>query len=59
MRRSGVRRMRDLDQMAAKLLQAARKLPPGQARQDALKEVGKLRARIDVLRQKTELSVGK
>jgi hypothetical protein len=38
--------MQDLDTMAAKLLETARKLPPGPVRHDVLKEIGKFRVRI-------------
>jgi hypothetical protein len=36
----------ELEAMAAKLLEAACNLPPGETRQGALKEIGRLRARI-------------
>jgi hypothetical protein len=36
----------ELEDMSAKLLDAARKLPPGQDRYNALQEVGRFRARI-------------
>ncbi|MDQ1387459.1 MAG: hypothetical protein QOF56_913 [Acidobacteriaceae bacterium] len=35
-----------LDQIAAKLLQTANKLPPGPERHDLLKEVGKIRSQL-------------
>ena len=35
----------DLEEIAAKLLETARKLPPGQDRHNALQEVGRFRAR--------------
>jgi hypothetical protein len=38
--------------MAAELLKTARKLPPGPARHDLLKEIGKFRARIIALKAK-------
>jgi hypothetical protein len=34
------KQLQDLEQLAAELLEAARKLPPGPDRQDALKRVG-------------------
>ena len=34
----------DLEEIAAKLLETARKLPPGQDRHNALQEVGRFRA---------------
>ena len=37
--------MEELEKMAAQLMAAVRKLPPGQQRQDALREVGRLRSR--------------
>lgn len=36
----------DLEEIAAKLLETARKLPPGQDRHNALQEIGRFRARI-------------
>ena len=36
----------DLEKMAALLMTAVRNLPPGQQRQDAMKEVGRLRNRM-------------
>ena len=38
--------------MAAKLLETARKLPPGLVRHDVLKEIGKFRVRIAALKAK-------
>jgi hypothetical protein len=38
--------VQDLEELAAKLLEAARKLPPGSARHDSLKEIGRLRAQL-------------
>jgi hypothetical protein len=38
--------MQDLEELGAKLLEAARKLPRGPARHDALKEIGRLRAQL-------------
>ena len=45
---------RDLEEIAAKLLQAARKLPPGPDRQSILKEIRKFRARITALMAKAK-----
>ena len=42
--------MLDLEELAAKLLETARKLPPGAVRHDSLKEIGRLRAQIAALR---------
>jgi hypothetical protein len=39
-------RLKELEEMVAKLLEIARKLPPGQDRINALQEIGKFRARI-------------
>ena len=39
----------ELEAMASKLLEAACKLPPGETRHGVLKEIGRLRARIDRL----------
>jgi hypothetical protein len=36
----------DLEKIIAKLLAAARKLPPGEIRHDILKEIGQFRVRI-------------
>ena len=36
----------DLEKLAAKLSEAARKLPPGSERHDILKEIGRLRSLI-------------
>ena len=44
--------MQDLEAMAAKLLENARKLPAGPIRRDILKEIGKFRARINALKAK-------
>jgi DNA-directed RNA polymerase alpha subunit len=41
-----VAKLEELAEMAAKLLETARKLPPGQDRHNALQEVGRLRVRI-------------
>jgi hypothetical protein len=41
--------MQDLEDLAAKLLETARKLPPGAVRHDSLKEIGRLRAQITAL----------
>ena len=41
--------MEELEKMAAQLMAAVRKLPPGQQRQDALREIGKLRSRMYAL----------
>jgi hypothetical protein len=38
--------MQDLEKMAAKLVDTVRKLPPGSERNEFLKEIGKIRARI-------------
>jgi len=43
--------MEDLEKMAAQLMAAVRKLPPGQQRQDALREIGRLRSRMVALRR--------
>ena len=39
--------MQELEKTLAELLEAARKLPPGDERQNILKEIGRLRARFD------------
>jgi len=43
--------MEELEKMAAQLMAAVRKLPPGQQRQDALREIGRLRSRMYALLQ--------
>jgi hypothetical protein len=44
-----LKEMQALEELAAKLLKAARKLPPGSERQGILKEIGKFRLRITAL----------
>jgi hypothetical protein len=44
-------RLQELEEMAAKLLETARKLPPGADYQNALQEIGRFLARIDVLKE--------
>ena len=44
--------MQDLEAIAAKLLETARKLPAGPVRHDVLKQIGKFRARITALKVK-------
>jgi len=41
-----VERLNELKEMAAKLLETARGLPPGQDRDNALREIARFRARI-------------
>ena len=50
--------MQELEAMAAKLLETARKLPPGPVRHDILKEIGKFRARIAALKAKENVLSG-
>jgi hypothetical protein len=50
--------MQELEAMAAKLLETARKLPPGPVRHDILKEIGKFRARIAALKAKGNILSG-
>ena len=45
---------RDLEEIAAKLLQAARKLPLGPDRQSILKEIREFRVRITALKAKAK-----
>jgi hypothetical protein len=42
-------RLKELEEMAAKLLATARELPPGQERYNALREVGRFHVRIAAL----------
>ena len=39
--------MHELEKIITDLLEAARKLPPGDERQNILKEIGRLRVRLD------------
>jgi hypothetical protein len=43
----------DLEKTAAELMVAVRQLAPGQERQDALKEIGKLRSRMHQLLERS------
>jgi hypothetical protein len=52
-------KLQELEEMAAKLLASARKLPPGQDRHNALEEVGRFRARIAGLRRADLRSAGR
>jgi hypothetical protein len=45
--RSSMNAIRDLEQMLARLLEAARKLPAGENRCSTLKEIGRFRVRLD------------
>ena len=47
-------KMHDLEEMAAKLLETAGKLPPGPERHELLKEIGTFRARIAIITAKQE-----
>jgi hypothetical protein len=47
-------KMQDLENMAAKLLESARKLPSGPERRELLKEIGIFRARIAAIVAKRE-----
>jgi hypothetical protein len=44
--------MQDLEDMLAKLLEAARQLPPGTERHAILKQIGRFRARLDMIAAK-------
>jgi hypothetical protein len=48
--------MEDLDKIAAQLTAAVRKMPPGHRRQDALREIGRLRSRMRALLRSTAKS---
>jgi hypothetical protein len=39
-------KLKELEEMAEKLLETARKLPPGQDRHNEFQEIGRIRARI-------------
>jgi hypothetical protein len=47
--------MEELAKLAAQLLAAVRDMPPGQKRQDALKEIGKLQVQLNGLQDKNRL----
>ena len=47
-----LKEMQELEEIAAKLLKTARKLPPGSERHGILKEIGKFRVRITALKAK-------
>ena len=44
--------MHDLEKKLAKLLEDARKLPPGQERHELLKEIGRFRLKLDALKKR-------
>jgi len=46
-----IKKLQDLEELAADLLEAARKLPPGPDRQDALKQVGSFVTQIACLQR--------
>jgi hypothetical protein len=41
--------MDELEKLVAHLMSAVRNMPPGQRRQESLKEIGRLRSRMDTL----------
>jgi hypothetical protein len=43
-------RLQELEEVAARLLALARKLPPGQQRHDVIREIGRFRAQIAALK---------
>jgi hypothetical protein len=43
-------RLQELEEMAARLLALARKLPPGQQRYDMVRQIGRFRVRIAALK---------
>jgi hypothetical protein len=43
-------RLRELEEIAAKLLALARELPPGEERHKALQQIGRFQTRIDTLK---------
>jgi hypothetical protein len=46
--------MQELEEKIAKLFETARKLPPGDVRQDILKEIGSFRMRLDAISARTD-----
>ncbi len=47
-------KVQDLEEIAAKLLKTARKIPPGPVRHDSLKEIGRLRVLVADMRAQCE-----
>ena len=45
-----VAKLQELEEMAARLLALARKLPPGQRRYDIIQEIGRFRVQISALK---------
>jgi hypothetical protein len=45
-------RLKEMEEMAGKLLATARKLPPSQERHEVLQEITNIRARIEALKAK-------
>jgi hypothetical protein len=54
-----VERLQELQDMAAKLLETARKLPPGPERQKALEEIGNYRLQISALQSSLPIKTSK
>jgi len=48
--------MMDMEKTIVELLEAARELPPGEARPNALKEIGRLRVRLDDISARSQES---
>jgi hypothetical protein len=44
--------MDELEKMLAKLLEDARKFPPGQKRHELLKEIGRFRVKLDAFKKR-------
>ena len=49
-----MRKMQDLEEMAANLLEVARKIPPGPDRHESLKEIGRFRMRVAEIQARFE-----
>jgi hypothetical protein len=47
--------MDDLEEILAKLLKDARRLPPGQKRHELLKDIGRFQVKIDALKKRKKL----
>ena len=43
-------RLRELEEIASKLLALARELPPGEERHEAFQQIGRFQTRIDTLK---------
>jgi hypothetical protein len=56
---NGPQQLLELEAIAAQLVATARSLPRGQERHELLKEIGRLRVRIDTLIRRKKLQLAK